>query len=408
MKIKLCVSLLLGICPIGGYCAAQSKLSVGEAVRYALSHRPELGANDARVTASEKTRQQAALISNPRFIFRKEDNRVGTSAFGANSQTYWEANQTIETSGKRGGRIAVANAGLEKTRLDRDLQRRQIALSVRDSYWKARAMQLLADLYDEDGRFSAQLIDYHAARFREGKIAEVDLLRVRVQAQQVRAAAANAHLDAEKAKLELAREMNASGADSWQLTDEIESLEEPWPVPNGGDPASLRIEGQLARQAVTQAQAQTKLERANGRPDLIFTGGYKRDVDVDTPIAGIQFDIPLFNRNQGAVAAAKAETTAAEADLQAARNRLLAELAIARKEYDLRREQYTNVFRPLREEAVQISSISRAAYQAGGLDLIRLLDAERARVDAELSYVKALESYHVSVAELNYAEGMDQ
>ncbi|HEY1215948.1 MAG TPA: TolC family protein, partial [Bryobacteraceae bacterium] len=60
------------------------------------------------------------------------------------------------------------------------------------------------------------------------------------------------------------------------------------------------------------------------------------------------------------------------------------------------------------EEAVQISNISRDAYQAGGLDLIRLLEAEKARVDAELSCVRALENYHVSVAELNYAEGMDQ
>jgi outer membrane protein TolC len=131
-------------------------------------------------------------------------------------------------------------------------------------------------------------------------------------------------------------------------------------------------------------------------------------VEIDSPIAGVQFDLPFFNRNQGAIAAAVAETNAAEANFRATRSRLLAELAIARKEYDLRRDQYVNVFRPLREEAVQISNISRAAYQAGGLDLIRLLDAEKVRVDAELSFVRALANYHVSVAELNYAEGMDQ
>jgi outer membrane protein TolC len=66
------------------------------------------------------------------------------------------------------------------------------------------------------------------------------------------------------------------------------------------------------------------------------------------------------------------------------------------------------MFKPLRDQAVQISEISRSAYQAGGLDLLRLLDAERARVDAELSYVRALEAFHISVVDLNYAEGMDQ
>jgi outer membrane protein TolC len=408
MKKTLIVLFLGLLLSWGDICAAQTKLAVGEAVSYALTHRPELRSSDARVAAAERTRQQAGLISNPRFLFRKEDLRSDTSILGENSQTYWEANQMIETSGKRGGRIAVANAGIAESRLQRDLVRRQIVLAVRQTYWRARASQVLADLYDEDGRYFAQMISYHEARFREGKIAEVDLLRVRLQGQQIRAAAASARLDSEKALLELAKEMNAPGTEGWQLTDDLEMLEEPLPLPNGADPAALRLEGQLAKQSIAQAQAQTKLELANGRPDLIFTGGYKRDVQIDTPIAGVQFDIPLFNRNQGAVGVAKAQVDASEADYQATRNRLLAELALARKEYELRRDQYQNVFRPLRQEAIEISDISRAAYQAGGLDLVRLLDAERARVDAQLSYVRALESYHLSVTELNYAEGMDQ
>jgi outer membrane protein TolC len=408
MKKTLIVLFLGLLLSWGDICAAQTKLTVGEAVSYALTHRPELRSSDARVAAAERTRQQAGLISNPRFLFRKEDLRSDTSILGENSQTYWEANQMIETSGKRGGRIAVANAGIAESRLQRDLVRRQIVLAVRQTYWRARASQVLADLYDEDGRYFAQMISYHEARFREGKIAEVDLLRVRLQGQQIRAAAASARLDSEKALLELAKEMNAPGTEGWQLTDDLEMLEEPLPLPNGADPAALRLEGQLAKQSIAQAQAQTKLELANGRPDLIFTGGYKRDVQIDTPIAGVQFDIPLFNRNQGAVGVAKAQVDASEADYQATRNRLLAELALARKEYELRRDQYQNVFRPLRQEAIEISDISRAAYQAGGLDLVRLLDAERARVDAQLSYVRALESYHLSVTELNYAEGMDQ
>jgi hypothetical protein len=113
----------------------------------------------------------------------------------------------LEISGKRGGRIAVANQSVEQRRLEVDLDRRQIALNVRESYWKAKAMQALAVLYDEDARYFRQVIDYHEARFREGKLAEVDLLRVRLQGQQIQAAAANARLDSEKAILILAQEM---------------------------------------------------------------------------------------------------------------------------------------------------------------------------------------------------------
>ncbi|QHS51001.1 TolC family protein [Edaphobacter sp. 12200R-103] len=408
MKRFLWFYLLAGIFLHAQVCQAQRKLPLLEAVNYALAHRPELRAANARVTASNDLRKQAGAIPNPRFLFRKEDLRTQTSAFGENSQTYWEGNQLLEVSGKRGGRIDVAKTGAERSRLQAELARREIALAVRQAYWTAKATQVLADLYEQDGKYFGEVIAYHETRFREGKIAEVDLLRVRLQGQQIRAAAANAKLDSEKAQLILAREMNAPVENRWDLSDDLTNLEEPLPVPSGSDPAALRTDGQIAKDAVAQAQAQVKLERANGRPDLLFTGGYKRDVDIDSPIAGVQFDLPLFNRNRAAVSAAKAETDAAQASYEATHNQIHAETALARREYELRRDQFLNTFRPLKDQAVEISDISRAAYQAGGLDLVRLLDAERARVEAELSYVRALESYHLSVVELNYTEGMDQ
>ena len=64
---------------------------------------------------------------------------------------------------------------------------------------------------------------------------------------------------------------------------------------------------------------------------------------------------------------------------------MFAQLSIAQREYDLDREQYLQTFKPLRDQAVEISDISRAAYNEGGLDLVRLLDAERVRVEAEVS-----------------------
>ena len=85
---------------------------------------------------------------------------------------------------------------------------------------------------------------------------------------------------------------------------------------------------------------------------------------------------------------------------------MAAQLSIAQREYELDREQYLDTFKPLRDQAVRISDITRAAYDEGGLDLVRLLDAERVRIEAEVSWVEALESYHQSVVGLEYAEGV--
>src|SRR3954469_20495415 len=97
---RLVLSLCLGSLLWANLCHGQTELSAHEAVRYALSHRPELRAVDDRVSASEHLRSQAGLIPNPRFVFRKEDLRPQTSAWGIDSQTYWEGEQLLETSGR--------------------------------------------------------------------------------------------------------------------------------------------------------------------------------------------------------------------------------------------------------------------------------------------------------------------
>jgi outer membrane protein TolC len=64
---------------------------------------------------------------------------------------------------------------------------------------------MLRDLYGQADDYFRQTVDYHQARFKEGKLAEVDLLRVRLERERIHAAAENANLDAQRALLGLAR-----------------------------------------------------------------------------------------------------------------------------------------------------------------------------------------------------------
>jgi outer membrane protein TolC len=67
-----------------------------------------------------------------------------------------------------------------------------------------------------------------------------------------------------------------------------------------------------------------------------------------------------------------------------------------------------NAFQPLREHAANIAQIAGAAYAEGGVDLLRLLDAERARLDADLAWARGMTDYWQSVARLEAAEGVGQ
>jgi len=385
--------------------AAQTALTLDEAVRAALERRPELKAAEARVSASQSLKNQAGLFPNPRLILQVENLRGSNFDYSNDADSFAYVSQVIETSGRRGNRIAVGEANVGRSRLEEEQLRREIGFRVREAYWLALGVQFARDLYEQNDSYFKQVVEYHEARLKEGKIAEVDVLRVRLQAEQIHAALENARLDADKAQLVLAREMGTVTAGPWQLTEHFDQLEEPRTA-KVSVPSAL-VEARVAAQDLATARANLGLTRAAGRPDLDALFGYKRTAGLNTAIAGLQVNLPLFDRNQGARAAAQAETLAAQRTMEATNARLDSEAALARKEYEARLRQARDIFGPLHQQADQISDISRSAYREEGLDLLRLLDAERFRVDAQLAWLRALTDYHTSVVNLERAEGVE-
>src|SRR5207248_2440050 len=217
----------------------------------------------------------------------------------------------------------------------------------------------------------------------------------------------NANLEAQRAMLRLARQLSSPTDENWTLVDDFQILETPADL-GQGDLLTLRPEGRSALAALAEARAYVELQRANRRQDVQTLFGYKRNGPDNTMIAGLQINLPVSDRNQGAIAASEADARAAEENVAALRNQITSEIALARREYEMRRDQYLQTFQPLRNRAVEISDIARAAYREGGLDLVRLLDAERLRVEAQISWVNALANYHLSVAALEYAEGVER
>jgi outer membrane protein TolC len=172
---------------------------------------------------------------------------------------------------------------------------------------------------------------------------------------------------------------------------------------------------QVARKAVEQAQANLRLQQANAKPDPDVEVGYKRTAAVgvysgaglpaNTLYGSIQIPLPIRNRNQGEIAAAVSEIKAAESSLASTEALIRSELATAQEDYKSRRQLLDETLRPMRDRAQEVYKISDAAYREGGTDILRLLDAERARIDTQLRYIRTLTDYQLSAVALQTAEG---
>jgi outer membrane protein TolC len=174
--------------------------------------------------------------------------------------------------------------------------------------------------------------------------------------------------------------------------------------------ASLEHLLQLARQKrfdvlrsqalVEQARAKLKLEQAQSRPDWTALWGYKRTAGFNTVLAGISIPLPFFDRNQGTIASISSELEGARALLRATMTQVETETAAAvaqlRRRYAMLRQVRDRVL----DQAEESLRISLAAYKEGGTDLLRLLDAQRARNQTRLLQTEAEMAYRIGLVEL--------
>lgn len=398
---------VLAIATVAATAFAQPALTLREAVDRALASHPLLAAGAERTASLAGLKRQAELRLNPRFLFQTENLRAWQSPgfdYANQSDTFAYFQQTLETAHKRARRVEVADAHLRRGELDRELLKRQIAVRVKAAYWSAAAATSLARVFADSVANFGRVVEYHRVRLQEGAIPEVDLLRVEVERERFAVLASTAALEAERARVVLFREMGQS--EFPEVT--LEELPAAGPAPASDVAAALqnRIEMQAARQDEVSARASYRLQVAQARPNVDVVGGYKRSNQFDTLILGAQVDLPLLNRNQGLIAAADAGVRLAARQIAVQEALVRAEIRVAEAEVRARGQQLAGSLGPLRQRAGEVARIAGAAYREGGTDLLRLLDAERARLEAESLYYRTLADYRQAVVALEFALGV--
>jgi outer membrane protein, heavy metal efflux system len=387
-------------------------LGLQEAVDQALASRASLKAEAQRVSVAQGLQKQASAIPNPEFQFQNENLRPGQT-YTRDVDTLAMINQPLDVLGKRTGRMALAGKGVLRSQAEYDLARWQVIRDVRLAYWAARGAQEVRDMLKTTVDNFQKTVDYHAAQLSVGAIAEQDLLRVRLEKERIGISANLASIEADHARLDLLKAMGKA-----EFTEVL--LTEPLTVEQSVQPLGVeqvlaqRPEIKAARAALEEARANVKLQDVAARPDLNLTYGYKRTelpdttYGVNTAIVSLRVSLPVTDKNQGNRAAAQAEVRWREQLLAAAENSVRMEYSGALQEFEMRRSEVLTVLQPLREHAANIAQISSAAYTEGGVDLLRFLDAERARLEADMAWVRGMADYRQSIAKLEAAEGAGQ
>lgn len=389
----------------GGELLAQAPLSVHDAVQRALNG-PAVQMADAQVNEARGMVRQAGLRPNPRLYVQSEDLRPWAEDFSFQNATedYAYVGQTVEVAGKRGKRVTLATARLRIFEADRGLRVRQVAAQVTSAYWNAVSLERIGDLLRKDMEAVDEMVRYHQERVAAGAMRGVDLLRMQIERDRLKIALEGAERDAAQARLELFRQMGVTPIEA-KLSDGLESVPEIAPM---DEDAALdqRPDVLAARDAVTAAQADLRLQKANAMPDPDLFGGYKRNSTDNTAYLALQLPLPVRNRNQGEIERARAAAGGAQASLALLEMQARLEIRQARASFEAQQRIVQETLPEMRTHARQNLDIVSEAYRIGGVDLLRYLDAERTEFDVEVSAMRTMAQLQQAAVQLQLAYGM--
>jgi cobalt-zinc-cadmium efflux system outer membrane protein len=390
-------------------CGAQMKLTLSQAIATALKSHPRLEESRAAVESMQGRTLQAKARPNPRLQLQSENSRfwgVNTLPYWRETDTFAYVSQVFETASKRQRRVDQAAAGVDLSQIDQRGVERQIAGRVTAAYWSAAAAVALRNLLRQDVERFEEIVQLHRDRVREGVSAEIDLMRVLLERDRLLINFSSAEQEVSHLLILLQREIGRPNIGAAiELADELTNIAD-FPTAELASSTGLRLEVQAARQNVALARTGLDLQRSRAHvdPDVLF--GYKRTLGFNTLIAGVNIPLPFSDRNKGNIEAAAAEIRMAQARLAEVDVQVRSEVELARAAYEAKRKLITDTLTPMRNRAEEVARIALEAYKVGGLDLLRLLDAQRAQIDSMTAYFRALSDYQQSVVALRLALGV--
>lgn len=376
-----------------------SVLTPETAIARALEVAPRTAAAAARLRAAGGAVDQADVMPNPE-VSATLDNFKGSGPYSGyrGSEATYSLSQTIELGGKRGARVDAAQAARSTAGFDLAGAKLDLVRDVRQAFAEAVAAEAAVTLAEEQLRLAGEVERSTQARLEAGREAPIQLNRAEIARRQ-----AQLGLDQAKRRAGAARQVLAGltgvGQAGVRLEDSwFRDIDDAAPVAAGGDSTDL-----MRRQSeVRRSRAELEVERSKAIPDVTVSGGFRRfrEGRDNAFLVGISVPIPVFDQNRGAIARARAEVVAAEADLAAERIDQDRRVTAARVNQDAARESATTLQEKIIPTAEQAFAAAQEGYRQGKFSYLEMLEAQRTLFETRRDLIDTLQGFHNARAEL--------
>ena len=371
--------------------ASDGRLTLAEIEQLALAYHPALREAESLVRAARGNWLQVGLRPNPEIGYSASE--IGSE--GSAGQQGAIVGQEFVTAGKLGLSRAVASREVAAAEQRLARARLQVLTTARVAYFEVLAAERAVALAGQLKEIAEQAVRVSELRLRIEDISRAALLQSQVEGESAALLEVQAVNRRAAAWRRLATVIGIEGQTPQPIDD---VLQRPLPeidwqttrerlLAASPELAELRYEVERARMAVARASA--------GRiPNVDVQAGVARDTASDDTIASVQVSmpVPIFDRNQGAIAQACGELAAAQAAIEQRRLALEQRLAATFRDYQTARERlvrYTQSILPTARESLELIN---QGYEQGELEFLQVLTVQKTYAETNLAYLQDLES----------------
>ncbi|MBX7062685.1 MAG: TolC family protein [Pyrinomonadaceae bacterium] len=381
--------------------------TVEQAVARALKDNPELNAVRTDVEAGEALLRQAGSRPNPTLDVR------GTKQFGGSDGSFMiEGGLPLELGGRRAARVAVAGKELEIRRLaaaDRELQ---LAAEVRNKFGEVLAAVMKLQFAEKTLTLAKTNFDLVSAQVTEGRRPPLEQNMEIVELNRIRAMLEGAEAAAELRLLELKNLLGMDPKQPFMIRGDLGQMLDPIPPENTASERAIETRPDVAATRAMEelAAARSGQARAEGRIDGELMLGYQRmrssfplmDINSQTGALttmnenmnfltfGIKLMLPLRDRKEGMIAAAKLDEKAAHSRTEFSELTARREIAASYIRYERARRAFEIYRVGVRDQAAANLDVVRQTYEFGSKTLLDYIAEQRRFIETENGYIDAL------------------
>lgn len=387
--------------------------SVDEYVAQALAHNPRLQAQRNLVEAAQQRVPQAASLQDPTvgvmgYPFFPHVQQTAAGRMTADLVV----SQMVPWFGKLDSQAQAAAAEADMARAELAAAEWDVIEQVKRAYYELYYLQRALAISQTSRTLADDIRRIAEARFRAGAVTQQDLLRAELEIANIDSELIRLRQEQVGSQARLARLLHASPDTPVRALDALPDHQVPEDLQALYERAlAARPELHVQLAALRKEQLAVDLARLQYYPDATFSfgwGGMTTDRaiaptsdGIDNLSIGALINLPVYrSRLDAGVREAEARTVAKARDYDALRDQTQQDV----KDYFAQVQSQHELLSLFRSEIVpkaeQTLKVSLAAYEAGRVDFLQLIDNWQTLLRYQVAEVRIQAQLHQSLASL--------